>query len=138
MPINQSGPAFIDFHDAVIGSITFHGDSSALISFESLNFFYSTRPDEYEVWACAASIACHGVSAFEVRGKLDSNIGVSEGSMLDAQQREVLTLTEDESPVTSMSLKLASGADMRLSMESAKLSTFKQVKYLENWTGPLR
>jgi hypothetical protein len=120
LPINQLEPAFIDFHDAVITSITVHGDSSVLISFESLNFFFSTGPDEYEVWECAADIACQGVQAFEVSGRLDSEACVSHGSMLDAQQREFPVLTADKSPITSMSLTLISDTNIRLSMESAK------------------
>jgi hypothetical protein len=131
-------PAFIDFHDGVIGKITLHGDSSVMISFESLNFFYATGPDEYEVWACAADIACYGVRAFEVNGRLDSDVWVSQGSMLDAQQLEVLALTADESRISSISLTLISGAEIRVSMESAKLHTLKPVSRLETWTGPLR
>jgi hypothetical protein len=131
-------PAFIDFHDAVIMRITLHADSSVIVSFDSLNFFYATGPDEYEVWGCAAGIACYGVRAFEVNGRLHANACVSHGSMLDAQQQEVSTLTADESPIISMSLTLISGTDIRLSMESAKLDTVKRVKKLERWTGPLR
>jgi hypothetical protein len=131
-------PAFIDFHDAVILSVTLHGDSSVIISFDSLNCFYAAGPDEYEVWACTASIACYGVQAFEVNGKLDSNASVSHGSILDAQQREIPTLSANESRISSMSLTLLSGTDIRLSMDSAKLDTVKRVKQLERWTGPLR
>jgi hypothetical protein len=138
MADQSMGPALIDFHDAVIRSITLQGDSSAIISFDTLNFFYPTGPDEYEVWECAAGIVCYGVQAFEVSGRLNSNTCVWEGSMLDAQQREVPTLAADESPITSMSLTLMSGTNIRLSMESAKLDTFKRVKLLERWIGPLR
>jgi len=131
-------PAFIDFHDAVIASITLQRDSSLIITFDRLCFFYSVERNEYEVWVCAASIACSGVRTFELKGKLDPGICVSHGSMQDAEEREIPTLTADETPLSLMSLTLMSGTDVRLSLESAKLHALKRVKQLENWTGPLR
>jgi hypothetical protein len=130
-------PALIDFHDAVILSVTLHGDSSVIIRFERLNCFYAAGPDEYEVWTCSASIACYGVQAFEVNGKLDSNTGASHGSILDPQQREVPALSADVLRISSMSLTLLSGTGIRLSMDSAKLDTVERVRQLERWVGPL-
>ncbi|HTY55848.1 MAG TPA: hypothetical protein VMB26_11630 [Candidatus Binataceae bacterium] len=131
-------PAFIDFHDAVISSVKLHGDSSATISFENLNCFYAVGPDEYEVWACAADISCYGLRALELKGRLDSSVWVSHGSMLDAQQSEVLALSTEESQISSLSLTLLSGTEIRLSVGSARLETLKRLEQLEKWTGPLR
>jgi hypothetical protein len=130
--------AFIDFHDAVIFSVMLQGDSSVNLNFESLNCFYRVGPEEYEVWACAISIRCYGVQVFKVNGKLDSNVWVSHGSMSDAQQCQVLTLSSVESKVSSMSLTLFSGTEIQLLMDSAKLGKVERREHLENWTGPLR
>ncbi len=130
--------AFIDFHDAVILDVTLHGNSSVVITFDNLNCFYAAGLEEYDVWACTARIVCYGVKFFEVRGRLDSNVSVLDGSILNSQQSEVATLSTDESEISSMSLTLLSGTDVRLLMDSAKLDTVKRVKQLERWSGPLR
>jgi hypothetical protein len=83
--VDQSmGPAFIDFHDAVISSVKLGGDFSAIISFESLNCFYAIGANEYEVWACAADIACYAVQAFKSNGK--AGIKCQRVARLDARR----------------------------------------------------
>jgi hypothetical protein len=131
-------PAFIDFHDAVLSSITFHSDASLIVDFNHLNCFYSAGPDEYEVWLCVATIGCSGVRAFELKGKLEPDVCLLNGSMQDSQGSEVPTLSKDETPSILMRLTMMSGTEIRWSMESAKLLTLSLVQQLERWTGPLR
>jgi hypothetical protein len=130
-------PSFIDFHDAVIASITLNNDSSLIISFDSLNFFYRVDQDEYDVWFCTARIACSGVGTFELNGHLEPDVCISSGSMRDAAGQQVPILTSDETPVRFISLTLLSGTEISISMKSAKLHEFKRIKYLERWSGPL-
>jgi hypothetical protein len=136
MTNRETDPAFIDFHDATVMSITLHGDASAILTFGSINLFYASGPDEYDVWECSASIACYEVRRLKVIGTLDSHSWVSDGSMMNAEE-QVASLTADESPVLSMSLSLMSGTDVQLSMAAAKIVDVNRVKYLEKWTGPL-
>jgi len=96
-----------------------------------------SRENEYQAWVSAASIACFGVRTFELKGNLKPDVCVSHGSMKDARQQEIPTLTADEAPVSSMSITLISGTEISLSLKSAKLSTVTPVKRLERWIGPL-
>jgi hypothetical protein len=130
-------PSFIDFHDGIIASITLNSESSLIVSFDFLNFFYRVDQDEYDVWLCTARIACSGVGTFELNGHLEPDVCISSGSMRDAAGQQVPILTSDETPVRFISLTLLSGTEISISMKSAKLHEFKRIKYLERWSGPL-
>jgi hypothetical protein len=131
----QQTVSHIDFHDARIGRISFLAGGEAEIEFEHLCSYHDSGEESGEVWSSKAAIVLTGVNQLEIDGSIGRKDYVTEGALLDEQQREVSLLPiGSEKQASSLNLLLAgSGTKIRFAMATASLVRLDPVRKLEDW-----
>ena len=134
----KSKIAAIDFHDARLDSVTICGGGICIMSFNHIDVFIEESREHYGVWSYSADLFLQGVDQISLDKPLGSTDYVSDGSILDADGREIeLASVLERTDADRVELILSSSAKLSVKVSHVQLSLLESHNRLEEWIGPL-
>lgn len=133
---------YIEPHDATISSIELSTDGRCEIPFSHLAVYHRTSVQKgeevaFEIWSHPARLVLDGASSVNCKGLLTDD-RVVDGEIFDADGSELRwKILRERCPVDKLELRFASGTEVVIHCNAAKLSLGEHAEYLERWSGPL-
>jgi len=131
--------AFIELHDADIGSFTLQPGGTLEINFTHLAVYFETGPLVYEVRSYEASLLLEGVRRFELDGTLadDDYVMDDELTRPDGTPGDWNDLIGKRGPFGELVLSFFFAARVSISAQTGLLTLKGEGSFMKIWEGPL-
>jgi hypothetical protein len=133
--------AYVELHDARLGSFTVQNGGSGVLSFSHICVFVEKSFERYDDWSYRADLLLQGIEQLSLDRILEKERSdyVYDGSIIDNDGREIeLASAIEWTPADKIELSFFSSTKLSLKVSHVQLKLIAPLEKLEEWIGPLK